>query len=168
MFDTAFTTNPPSSTWINVANVTSTLAANVADLNATQFWNISDDGGIDKSNDSELLNTCHPQNVNFNCSVEDFLSYHLGSKQMPLETAIWVSKCQKIAIFIVAPMPSQISQGRLRCYVIYYQTLSGIFNFHRFISIHWNFQFSTELSRFFLSFCLKLQNKNLNEYKRLK
>lgn len=59
------------------------------DANATEFWN-----STEKIIENKYI-SCDPdpQNTEFNCSVEEYLSYYLGAKQMPLETAIWVSSC---------------------------------------------------------------------------
>ena len=71
------------------ANITSTLAMAttlVFDSNFSDFLNTSE-----SSFTTEAPQPCDPGNKDFNCSVDEFLNYHLGAKQMPLETAIWVS-----------------------------------------------------------------------------
>ncbi|XP_070501225.1 neuropeptides capa receptor [Chironomus tepperi] len=96
MFETitASTISSPTK-WISLSNVTSTLASattNIVDLNATKsFLNITNDGLVGDGNNSDLFHLCDPSNEDFNCSVDDYLSFHLGAKQMPLETAIWVT-----------------------------------------------------------------------------
>lgn len=95
MFETitASTISAPAK-WISLSNVTSTLATttNFMDLNATKsFLNVTNVGLIGDGNDSDLVHLCDPQNEDFNCSVDDFLSFQLGAKQMPLDTALWVS-----------------------------------------------------------------------------
>jgi hypothetical protein len=95
MFETitASTISTPTK-WISLSNVTSTLAAttNYMDLNATKsFLNVTNVGLIGDGNNSDLFHLCDPGNADFNCSVDDFLSFQLGAKQMPLETALWVS-----------------------------------------------------------------------------
>lgn len=59
----------------------------ILDANATEFWNATE------RITENVYSSCDPdpQNTEFNCSVEEYLSYYLGAKQMPLETAIWVS-----------------------------------------------------------------------------
>lgn len=59
----------------------------VLDNETTDFWNNSESSSVVDS----AYNPCHPDNPNFNCSVDDFLDFRLGAKQMPLETALWVS-----------------------------------------------------------------------------
>ena len=95
MFETitASTVSAPSK-WISLSNVTSTLATTTSsvDLNATiSFFNGTSVGFDGEANNSDLIHLCDPSNPDFNCSVDDFLGFHLGAKQMPLETAIWVS-----------------------------------------------------------------------------
>lgn len=91
MFETISTTITPS--WIGVINAT---AANknpptISDMN-NNITTILGNGSIDDvGNETNLFHMCDPSNPEFNCSVEDFLSFYLGAKQMPLETAIWVS-----------------------------------------------------------------------------
>lgn len=89
MFQTITTTIAP--TWVEIANaMTTAIHPTTPDLNTTTiFANIS--GIDDGSNDTNQYHMCDPGNPEFNCSVEDFLSFYLGAKQMPLETAIWVS-----------------------------------------------------------------------------
>lgn len=86
MFDTA--TSVGANTVSGYANITSTLATPSLsfDNNLTEFWNASE-----FSFTTEVPHLCDPENKDFNCSVDEFLNYHLGAKQMPLETAIWVS-----------------------------------------------------------------------------
>lgn len=95
MFETiAASTIATPTKWISLTNVTSTLASttNFVDINATKsFLNVTNDGFVGEGNDSDLFHLCDPSNADFNCSVDDYLSFHLGAKQMPLETAIWVS-----------------------------------------------------------------------------
>lgn len=78
---------------LSFANITSALATTavvVLDYNATEFLNASGSNG-DAVNWTEPLNPCDKENLEFNCTVDDFLSYTMGAKQMPFETAIWVS-----------------------------------------------------------------------------
>ena len=89
MFETITST---SSSALGFGNTTFTSLAGFTtitplDANATEFWN-STEKIIEN-----MYSSCDPdpQNTEFNCSVEEYLSYYLGAKQMPLETAIWVS-----------------------------------------------------------------------------
>lgn len=89
MFQTITTTI--SSNWIEVANATAALqpTAIALDLNMTTIF--SNASNIDDATNKTEYHICHPKNPEFNCSIDDFLSFYLGAKQMPLETAIWVS-----------------------------------------------------------------------------
>jgi hypothetical protein len=78
------------SSFVNITSTLATAVSVVLDYNATEFLNTSSGNG-DNTNWTEPLNSCDRDNPEFNCSVDDFLSYTLGAKQMPLETAIWVS-----------------------------------------------------------------------------
>lgn len=89
MFSTFTTTLTPL--WIGLVNTSTTITSSpTSDMNTLLLGNVS---GIDDVavNETNLFNMCDPSNPEFNCSVEDFLSFYLGAKQMPLETAIWVS-----------------------------------------------------------------------------
>lgn len=90
MFETITSTENSVSSFINITSTLASTTALVFDYNTTELWNAIDGGG-DETNGSDLYDACHPANPDFNCSVEDYLSYSLGAKQMPLETAIWVS-----------------------------------------------------------------------------
>jgi hypothetical protein len=58
------------------------LANNGSDFNGTILHgNQSTQSVLDE------LDSCHPLNEWFNCSVDDFLVFARGSKQMPLDTA---------------------------------------------------------------------------------
>lgn len=97
MFQTITTTIP--SVWVGFANATTAIQPTSLELNATTiFTNASlvDDA----SNDTTLYHMCDPSNPEFNCSVDDFLSFYLGAKQMPLETAIWVSFSDEFHLLI--------------------------------------------------------------------
>ncbi|CAO1403369.1 unnamed protein product [Diamesa serratosioi] len=63
-------------------------------MNNSDWMNASDvnfkHSGI-TNNDDDALNSCDPQNTDFNCSVTDFLLFSLGSQQMPLDHAILVT-----------------------------------------------------------------------------
>lgn len=89
MFETIIstTTNP---LWTTLLRNTTTLASPtiVLDFNGSDVWNDTSNGG--ETNNS-LLHPCNPENPYFNCSIDEYLTYYLGAKQMPLETAIWVS-----------------------------------------------------------------------------
>lgn len=88
MFPVLSTAITPTTSWNGSVNVTTTTTLTPLDLNATTIYgNVSEDAG----NETNMLHMCHPENPEFNCSVEDFLHFYLGAKQMPLETAIWVS-----------------------------------------------------------------------------
>lgn len=90
MFPT-ITTTILTPSWIGLANTTTTVISPPSpDMNTSLLGNVS---GVDDVavNETNLFNMCDPSNPEFNCSVEDFLSFYLGAKQMPLETAIWVS-----------------------------------------------------------------------------
>lgn len=92
MFETLTATQAESSL-SGFANTSSTLATTtgfVFDYNASEFWNNNGSGG-DEVNGTDLFHPCDPSNPEFNCSVDEYLSFYLGAKQMPLETAIWVS-----------------------------------------------------------------------------
>jgi hypothetical protein len=95
MFETITTSTVSAPTrWINLTNMTSTLSSTTSfvDLNTTKsLLNVTNEGLVGDGNDTDLYHLCDPNNTDFNCSVDDFLSFHLGAKQMPLETAIWVS-----------------------------------------------------------------------------
>jgi hypothetical protein len=95
MFETITTTTSAAlstSSWINISNATTQTLSTLStvDFNTTQLWNVSggsdNNGIIDDESDS-----CDPTNPKFNCTIDDYLNYYLGAKQMPLETAIWVS-----------------------------------------------------------------------------
>ena len=91
MFPT-ITTTILTPSWIGLANASTTVIITPPspDMNISLLGNVS---GVDETtvNETNLFNMCDPSNPEFNCSVEDFLSFYLGAKQMPLETAIWVS-----------------------------------------------------------------------------
>lgn len=89
MFQTITTTISP--TWVGIANATTTtIYPTSLDLNLTTILaNVS--SVDDVTNDTNFFHMCDPSNPEFNCSVDDFLSFYLGAKQMPLDTAIWVS-----------------------------------------------------------------------------
>jgi hypothetical protein len=90
MFETITSTETSVLTFVNTTSTLASTTALAFDYNATELWNaIGSDG--DETNRSDLYDACHPENPDFNCSVEDYLSFSLGAKQMPLETAIWVS-----------------------------------------------------------------------------
>jgi hypothetical protein len=89
MFETITTTI--SSTWVGIANATPTpIHPTTLDFNTTTIF-ANSSGFDDAINETNIFNMCDPRNPEFNCSVDDFLSYYLGAKQMPLDTAIWVS-----------------------------------------------------------------------------
>lgn len=82
--------SPTQTTILSFGNLTSLVATTfVFDNNASEFWNDSTRVGNDNSTDA--YDRCDPNNPRFNCSVDDYLNFYLGAKQMPLETAIWVS-----------------------------------------------------------------------------
>jgi len=97
MFETIASTTPQSvPLWTSFGNITTALATTTTlaydaafDFNATtDIWgNASSDGN---AADVEQ-HPCDRDNQNFNCTVDEFLNYYLGAKQMPLEHAIWVS-----------------------------------------------------------------------------
>lgn len=98
MFDTATSTGANAVS--SYANLTSTLAMATTlsfDNNFTEFWNTSDNVYT-----TEAPHPCDPESKDFNCSVEAFLNYHLGAKQMPLETAVWVSLLRNFIVFFPA------------------------------------------------------------------
>jgi hypothetical protein len=91
MLETITSTANSVSSFVNTTfTLATTVVSAVLDYNATEFLNVSGSNG-DSTNWTEPLNACDGENPEFNCSVDDFLSYTLGAKQMPLETAIWVS-----------------------------------------------------------------------------
>jgi hypothetical protein len=85
MLETITTTASSASSFVNTTFTLATSAGFVFDNNATEFLNLS---GADANLTAD---PCHPENPNFNCTVDEYLSQILGAKQMPLETAIWVS-----------------------------------------------------------------------------
>lgn len=97
MFETITTTSTVSAPtkWISLANVTSTLEMTTTsgmDFNSTKsFLNATNVGIGEEANITDLFQLCNPTNPDFNCSVDDFLGFQLGAKQMPLATALWVS-----------------------------------------------------------------------------
>lgn len=92
MFETMASTENYVASFVNTTTTLATTAAMAFDYNATEFWNVSGGDG-DETNNSNSYNHCDPdeRNMEFNCSEEEYLSQVLGSKQMPLETAVWVS-----------------------------------------------------------------------------
>lgn len=87
MFETVTSTTSSVLTFGNFTLASANPTAIIQDANATEFWNATE-----RINEN-VYSPCDPdpQNTEFNCSVDDYLSYYLGAKQMPLETAIWVS-----------------------------------------------------------------------------
>lgn len=86
-------TTSTASSVSSFANITSTLASTasvVFDYNATEFLNANGSNG-DDINRTELYHPCDGENPGFNCTVDEYLSYSMGAKRMPLDTAIWVS-----------------------------------------------------------------------------
>jgi hypothetical protein len=86
MFETITST---AASALNVVNISSTLASTIAAIvlenNVTELTNSNGSGGeVDYP-------PCHPDNPDFNCSVEEYLNVRMGLQRMPLETAIWVS-----------------------------------------------------------------------------
>lgn len=81
------------------ANITTTLATTasvvVFDYTATEFLN-ANISSADDTNQTELFHPCDGDNPVFNCTVDEYLSYSMGAKRMPLETAIWVSWLKEI------------------------------------------------------------------------
>lgn len=90
MFETVASTENYVASFVNTTTTLATTAAMVFDYNATEFWNVSG-GDDDEANRSNSYHHCDPVNTEFNCTEEEFLSFYMGSKQMPLETAVWVS-----------------------------------------------------------------------------
>lgn len=88
MFQTISTTLSP--TWVSFANATpAEVFPTILDINATTVLaNASEVAGNATPSD---YHSCDPSNPEFDCSIDDFLNFYLGAKQMPLETAIWVS-----------------------------------------------------------------------------
>lgn len=79
---------PP--TQLSFGNLSSLVAPTfVFENNASELWNESLRVSIE--NNSDPHDRCDPDNPKFNCSVDEYLNFYLGAKQMPLETAIWVS-----------------------------------------------------------------------------
>lgn len=89
MVGTMISTENYVASFINTTTILATTAALAFDYNATEFWNASGDG--DEANRTYLFHPCDPANKEFNCTEDEFLNFHLGAKQMPLETAVWVS-----------------------------------------------------------------------------
>lgn len=89
MFETIISTevNFVSTTINSTFALATSFTKAVFDNETTDFWNNSESSSVVDSD----YNPCHPDNPNFNCSVDDFLDFRLGAKQMPLETALWVS-----------------------------------------------------------------------------
>lgn len=82
--------SPTQTTILSFGNLTTLVATTfLFDNNTPEFWNDSARAGSD--NNTDTYDRCHPENPGFNCSVDDYLNFYLGAKQMPLETAIWVS-----------------------------------------------------------------------------
>lgn len=93
MFDTVATVG--TNAVAGFVNITSTLTTTFPfDNNFTELWNSSE-----ISFTTEAPHPCEPENTDFNCTVDEFLNYHLGAKQMPLETAIWVSSLTSTKFF---------------------------------------------------------------------
>jgi hypothetical protein len=87
MFEIITSTANSVSSFGNNTTTTTTL---YSVYNATDLWNVSENNVADV-NVSDLFHPCDPENPEFNCSIEEYLGFYLGAKQMPLETAIWVS-----------------------------------------------------------------------------
>ncbi|CRK99529.1 CLUMA_CG012848, isoform A [Clunio marinus] len=97
----------------NTTSVIATATPFTFDYNATEFWNLS--RSVDSSHNNatiDLYHPCHPSNPEFNCSVDEYLSFYLGSRQMPLETAIWVT------IFFVGIFATGVIGNLIVCVVI--------------------------------------------------
>lgn len=90
MLETITSTASSVSSFGNITSALATTAALVFDNNTTDVWNASDSANDNVANVN--FSSCDPSNPEFNCSVDDFLRDHLGARQMPLETAIWVSR----------------------------------------------------------------------------
>jgi hypothetical protein len=86
MLETITTTASSVSSFVNTTFALAASAGFVFDNNATEFLNLSVDANL-------TTDPCDAKNPNFNCTVDEYLSLILGAKQMPLETAIWVSIC---------------------------------------------------------------------------
>lgn len=81
---------------LSFGNITSTVATTTAfvlDYNATEFPNSSESSFEETT--SILYPPCHPEDPDFNCTIEEYLEAQLGAQHMPLETAIWVSVVMK-------------------------------------------------------------------------
>lgn len=79
----------------NISLLNASTDVTLFDYNASEFSTSSSIETFDGDNESRFFHPCDPQNFVFNCSIDDYLSFHLGAKQMPLETAIWVSITDK-------------------------------------------------------------------------
>lgn len=90
MLEIITTTAKTVSSFANITFTLATSASVVFDNNATDYLNLSGSNDND-SNWTTDLDPCDGNNPNFNCSIEEYLSLSMGAKQMPLETAIWVS-----------------------------------------------------------------------------
>lgn len=95
MFETITSTTSTVSSLGNITSAFAVTAALVFDSNATEPWNASE--ATNENDASVNFSSCDPNNPEFNCSVDDFLRDHLGARQMPLETAIWVSSYRLIS-----------------------------------------------------------------------
>ena len=90
MLETITSTATSVSSFANTTFALATSASVVFQNNTTDFLNLSASNG-DDTNWTAFLHPCDGENPNFNCSIDEYLSFYLGAKQMPLETAIWVS-----------------------------------------------------------------------------
>lgn len=84
-------TSTEAASSMSFGNTTAALATIGLPLenNATEFWNSSD-----TKNDASTtfpFELCDASNPDFNCSVDEYLGIYMGARQMPLETAVWVS-----------------------------------------------------------------------------
>lgn len=90
MLDTITTTPNSVSSFVNRTSTLATTASLIFYYNATEFFNVTAANG-NNTNRTKAFNACDGENPEFNCTIDEYLTYYLGAKQMPLETAIWVS-----------------------------------------------------------------------------
>lgn len=85
MLEPLTSTTSPALSFGNTTLALASPTAFIFDANTTDFWNVTE------RIIENVMGSCDPENPEFNCTVEEYIRRNMGPKQLPLETAIWVS-----------------------------------------------------------------------------